>query len=81
MVPPQGSPIAKLFRKATYVEEVLLQAGLAEVYQGMGAVYGHKGKEYYLRLEKTAQQSEKGMWALSTRESAADYKRRTKNDK
>lgn len=80
MVPPQGGPLLQLFRKKLYIEEVLLQAGLAEVYQGMGAAYGHKGKDYYLKLEHTARQSKQGQWALSQRESAADYKRRTKKD-
>ena len=28
----------------TYTDEQMLQAGLAEVYQGGGAVYGHRGK-------------------------------------
>jgi micrococcal nuclease len=60
------------------VDELLLRKGLAEVYQGMGAVYGPLGKEKYLRLQEEAQQQKLGIWSLKNRESAADYKRRTK---
>lgn len=60
------------------VDEILLKAGLAEVYQGMGAVYGPRGKEYYLALEDKARKARKGIWSQSKRESAADYKKRMK---
>jgi endonuclease YncB( thermonuclease family) len=61
-----------------YMDELMLKAGLAEVYQGGGAVYGPKGKEHYLRLEETARQSKQGMWSQANRESAAEFKARMK---
>ena len=60
------------------VDEILLKAGLAEVYQGMGAVYGPLGKDKYLALEEEARSARKGIWSQTNRESAADYKKRTK---
>ncbi len=71
-------PQRLLVQKRKGVDEILLRAGLAEVYQGMGAVYGPKGKEEYLRLEAEARKAKKGIWSTSKRESAAEYKRRTK---
>jgi micrococcal nuclease len=62
----------------TYVDEYMLNAGLAEVYLGNGAVYGSKGKDYYLELQDQAQKAKKGQWSQENRESAADYKARTK---
>ena len=68
-----------LFRKTIHVDEYMLKAGLAEVYQGGGAVYGPCGKEGYLEMEAQAQKEKVGMWSQGNkRESAADYKRRTK---
>jgi micrococcal nuclease len=64
-----------------YLDEAMLRAGLAEVYVGSGAVYGRLGnKEAYIKLMETAQASGQGMWAddQKNRESAAEYKRRTK---
>jgi endonuclease YncB( thermonuclease family) len=60
------------------VDEILLQAGLAEVYQGMGAVYGKQGKDSYLHMEHQARTAKKGIWSQTQRESAAEYKKRTK---
>jgi endonuclease YncB( thermonuclease family) len=62
------------------VDEKMITAGLAEVYRGSGAVYGSKGKEFYESLESKAKQSKKGQWSLdgAKRESAAEYKARTK---
>jgi micrococcal nuclease len=61
-----------------YADEYMLQAGLAEVYQGGGAVYGRKGKQAYEAMEQVAQKKLKGMWAQGEkRESAAEYKART----
>lgn len=60
------------------VDEIMLKEGLAEVYQGMGAVYGSLGKDAYLELEEEARSTKKGMWSQGTRESAAEYKKRTK---
>ena len=60
------------------VDEHMLQAGLAEVYQGGGAVYGPLGKEKYLELEAEAKKKKVGIWSQKKRESAAEYKKRTK---
>ena len=60
------------------VDEIMLKEGLAEVYQGMGAVYGEKGKDIYLVIEEEARKSKKGIWSQAQRESAAEYKKRTK---
>lgn len=62
----------------TYADEYMLKAGLAEVYLGSGAVYGFKGKDTYLQLQERAQSAKKGMWSQKNRESAAEYKARTK---
>jgi endonuclease YncB( thermonuclease family) len=56
----------------------MLKAGLAEVYLGSGAVYGHRGKEAYLALQEKAESSKKGVWSQKNRESAAEFKARTK---
>lgn len=61
-----------------YMDTAMLQAGLAEVYEGGGAVYGHKGKESYLAMQEKAKKSKKGMWSQKNRESAAEYKARMK---
>lgn len=61
-----------------YVDEEMLKAGLAEVYQGSGAVYGPKGKDEYLEMENVARKQKIGIWSQKKRESAAEYKRRTK---
>jgi micrococcal nuclease len=74
---PRRFPLMLLQRRRG-VDEILLQAGLAEVYQGMGAVYGSKGKDAYLQMEEQARKAKKGIWSQSKRESAAEYKRRTK---
>jgi len=64
------------FRKP--VDEIMLKEGLAEVYQGGGAVYGSKGLERYLELQEDAKNAKIGMWSIDNRESAAEYKKRTK---
>lgn len=65
------------FRK--YVDEEMLKAGLAEVYEGSGAVYGRlRTKENYLSIADKAKKSKIGIWSLSNRESAKDFKARTK---
>ena len=56
----------------------MLQAGLAEVYRGGGAVYGPKGKEKYIEMEEKAREKGKGMWKDKNRESAAEFKARMK---
>lgn len=61
-----------------YMDQQMLQAGLAEVYQGSGAVYGHKGKEAYLAMEEKARKKKLGMWSQKNRESAAEFKARLK---
>lgn len=63
-----------------YLDEAMLKAGLAEVYQGSGAVYGRKGKDGYLKLMEKAKSKGIGIWSDPERESAAEYKRRTAAD-
>lgn len=75
-------PLSLLW-KTTYADEYMLQAGLAEVYTGSGAVYGHKGKDYYVQLQRIAQNAKMGMWKQDSdqeepRESASQYKARIK---
>jgi micrococcal nuclease len=60
------------------VDEIMLKEGLAEVYQGMGAVYGEKGKDVYVAMEEHARKSKNGIWSQAQRESASEYKKRTK---
>lgn len=67
----------RLFFK-TYADEQMLQDGLAEVYTGGGAVYGPKGKDEYIAMQDAAKQEKIGIWSQKNRESAADYKKRTK---
>lgn len=62
----------------TYVDEVMLQAGLGEVYTGGGAVYGRLGLKRYLQIQEEARTAKRGIWSLKRRETAAEYKRRTK---
>lgn len=64
-----------------FMDEQMLKAGLAEVYQGGGAVYGRLGKDKYLQLQEQAEKSKMGMWSLDKRESAAEYKARIKAEK
>jgi len=61
-----------------YMDEQMLRYGMAEVYQGGGAVYGSRGKKAYLGMEETARSNKLGMWSLEERESAADFKARMK---
>jgi len=69
----------RIFGK-TYCDEYMLQAGLAEVYLGGGAVHGPKGKAYYLELMESAKNKKKGMWSQTSRESAAEFKARMKEE-
>lgn len=63
-----------------YMDEIMLKAGLAEVYLGGGAVYGAKGKNYYLELMEMTKGKKKGIWSLKKRESAAEFKARMKEE-
>lgn len=63
----------------TYMDEQLLQEGLAEIYTGNGAVYGPRGIQIYETLQAQAKKSKKGIWSLKNRQSAAEYKRRHNN--
>ena len=65
---------------SSYLDEEMLKAGLAEVYQGSGAVYGRKGKDGYMKIMEKAKSKGIGIWSDPDRESAAEYKRRTKAD-
>ena len=62
-----------------YMDAQMLSEGLAEVYTGGGAVYGPLGKDEYLAIEEKARKQKKGIWSLNNRETAAEYKRRTKS--
>ena len=62
-----------------YVDEHMLKKGLAEVYTGMGAVYGPLGLEGYLELQEAAMKKKLGIWSQKNRESAAEFKKRTKS--
>lgn len=62
----------------TYLDEAMLKKGMAEVYQGSGAVYGRLGKEKYLAIMEKAKKKKIGIWSTPDRETAADYKKRTK---
>jgi micrococcal nuclease len=78
-----GRVVAQVFTQGLlgqrkYVDEEMLKAGLAEVYRGGGAVYGPKGMAWYELLEKGAQDKKLGIWSQGPRESAAEYKKRTK---
>jgi len=61
-----------------FADEQMLKAGLAEVYQGMGAVYGPLGLDAYLAMEQKAKDKKVGIWSQKKRESAAEFKKRTK---
>ena len=74
-VPPQIPWIGR----PTMVDEYMLKKGLAEVYTGAGAVYGPLGLDAYLKLQEEAKEKKLGIWSQGKRESAAEYKRRTKS--
>mmetsp|Transcript_30371 Transcript_30371/g.72818 ORF Transcript_30371/g.72818 Transcript_30371/m.72818 type:complete len:254 (-) Transcript_30371:205-966(-) len=59
-------------------DELMLKKGFAEVYLGGGAVYGPLGKDKYLDLEAKAKKKKLGIWSQGKRESAAEFKKRTK---
>ena len=67
-----------------HMDEYMLNAGLAEVYRGNGAVYGPKGKDSYIKMEETAKSNGIGMWSSSSnnnnRETASEYKARMKKE-
>ena len=44
-------------------------------------MYGPKGKEKYVEMEETAREKGKGMWKDKNRESAAEFKKRMKEEK
>lgn len=77
-----GRGVAQVFTRPwlrrRHVDETMLKCGLAEVYEGSGAKYGPKGLSYYLALQEAARQQKLGIWSLKKRESAAEYKKRTK---
>ncbi|CAJ1965033.1 unnamed protein product [Cylindrotheca closterium] len=59
-------------------DELMLKKGFAEVYLGGGAVYGPLGKDKYLAFEAQAKKKKLGIWSTGKRESAAEFKKRTK---
>lgn len=76
-----GRVVAEVYRWPNIYPDVrLLQAGLAEVYEGSGAVYGRLGKQAYMRLQEAARQRKVGIWSLGEkRETASAYKARASN--
>eukprot|EP00525_Craspedostauros_australis_P007267 CAMPEP_0198122944 /NCGR_PEP_ID=MMETSP1442-20131203/36263_1 /TAXON_ID= /ORGANISM="Craspedostauros australis, Strain CCMP3328" /LENGTH=290 /DNA_ID=CAMNT_0043782061 /DNA_START=31 /DNA_END=903 /DNA_ORIENTATION=+ len=73
-----GRCVAQVIKDGKHADEHMLKKGLAEVYTGGGAVYGPKGLEKYQEMEKAAQKKKLGIWSKGKRESAAEYKKRTK---
>ena len=77
-----GRGVAEVVRPGflwdTYMDEQMLKAGMAEVYLGSGAVYGRLGKDRYLQIMEKAKKQRIGIWSDLNRETAAEYKRRTK---
>lgn len=69
---------SKLLGRPVMVDEYMLNQGLAEVYTGGGAVYGPLGLDGYTNLQESAAQKKTGIWSQKKRETAAEYKRRTK---
>jgi micrococcal nuclease len=66
------------FFRRKYMDSSMLREGLAEVYTGVNAVYGVLGKDEYLAMQEKARRAKKGMWSQKNRESAANYKKRTR---
>ncbi|GAA6020355.1 hypothetical protein JCM10207_002078 [Rhodosporidiobolus poonsookiae] len=63
------------------VSEILLEEGLATVYEQQGAVYGGRLAKLKV-LETRARERQRGMWALGGKlESPAEYKRRYRGEK
>ncbi|KAH9856144.1 SNase-domain-containing protein [Lenzites betulinus] len=55
----------------------MLRAGCASVYEQTGAEYGKSGLEEFLRVQKEAQRTKKGMWERGTQgETPGEYKKR-----
>jgi micrococcal nuclease len=79
-----GRAVAEVFTTGkfggmkTYMDEAILREGMGEVYQGGGAVYGRLGRASYLEMEAKARKAKKNIWSKKKRESAAEYKKRTK---
>ena len=77
-----GRGVAEVVRPGwlwnTYLDEAMLKAGWAEVYLGSGAVYGRLGKDSYIKMMEKAKEKRIGIWKDKKRESAAEFKRRTK---
>lgn len=71
-------PTIPFLGRPTMADEFMLSKGLAEVYTGGGAVYGPLGVDAYMDLQEQAKNDKLGIWSLDKRETAAEYKRRTK---
>jgi len=78
-----GRAVAEIFTGSwpmrKFVDAQMLEAGLAEVYQGTGAVYGPLGFDRYMEMEREAKKRKRGIWSQKKVESAAEFKRRTKS--
>ncbi|KAF8637145.1 hypothetical protein AX17_003049 [Amanita inopinata Kibby_2008] len=72
---PRFLPGTLVFGKSLPLE--MLRAGWATTYEQAFAEYGEGGKELYLKAEKEARGSKRGMWQHGTNiETPASYKRR-----
>ncbi|KAJ3482873.1 hypothetical protein NLI96_g6680 [Meripilus lineatus] len=64
-------------RKGKSIQEEMLRAGCAMVYEQAGAEYGDAGKYAFLSLQDEAQKARRGMWKRGTKiETPAEYKRK-----
>ncbi|KZT67893.1 SNase-domain-containing protein [Daedalea quercina L-15889] len=72
---PRILPASLATGKSVQLE--MLQQGWAEVYEQWGAEHGPLGIDEFLRAQREAQVSKRGIWKYGlARESAADYKKR-----
>ncbi|BGP19921.1 hypothetical protein JCM10213_008604 [Rhodosporidiobolus nylandii] len=67
------------FFRRRCLSEIMLEEGLATVYEQEGAVVSGAALERFRALEAKARKAKKGMWAQGAKyESPAEYKRRTR---
>jgi len=77
MLPPRLLPAFMAPRYGRCLSLEMLQDGWATTYEQAGAVYGHWGKDAFLRVEELAKSTRRGQWKKGvSAESPAEYKRR-----
>jgi len=78
-----GRAVAEVYTgswpRRKFVDGQMLEAGLAEVYQGTGAIYGSLGLDKYIEIEQAAKKRKRGIWGQKKVETDAEFKRRTKS--